>query len=85
VRTKVSNRGSHVRYHKEKTGFAAALQRGVAWHWVETFLNQAGGLNLTWEELKDNMGRAFGQVDTEEVALKKFQEIQQGNQTAAAY
>jgi len=66
-------------------GFAATLLRGVAWHWVETFLNQTGGLNLTWEELKDNMGRAFGQVDAEEVAFKKFQEIQQGNQTAAAY
>jgi len=52
---------------------------------VETFLNQIGGLNLTWEELKDNMGRAFGKVDAEEVAFKKFQEIQQGNLTAAAY
>jgi len=52
---------------------------------VETFLNQEGGINLTWEELKTNMKHAFGQVDAEEIAFEKFQKIQQGNRTAATY
>jgi len=52
---------------------------------VETFLNQEGGINLTWEELKTNMRHAFGQVDTEEIAFEEFQKIQQGNRTAATY
>jgi len=46
---------------------------------VETFLNQEGGINLTWEELKTNMKHAFSQVDVKEIAFKKFQKIQQGN------
>jgi len=37
---------------------------------VETFLNQEGGINLTWEELKTNMRHAFGQVDPEEIAFE---------------
>jgi len=57
----------------------------VAWNWVETFLNQEGGINLTWEELKTNMKNAFGQVDAEEIAFEKFQKIQQGNRMAATY
>jgi len=52
---------------------------------VETFLNQDGGINLTWEELKTSMKHAFGQVDAEEIAFEKFQKIQQGNRTAATY
>jgi len=52
---------------------------------VETFLNQEGGINLTWEELKTNMKHAFGQVDAEEIVFEKFQKIQQGNRTAATY
>jgi len=47
----------------------------VAWTWVETFLNQDGGINLTWEALKTNMKHDFGQVDAEEIAFKKFQKI----------
>jgi len=31
------------------------------------------------------MRHAFGQVDAEEIAFKKFQKIQQGNQRAATY
>ena len=52
---------------------------------METFLNQEGGINLTWEELKTNMKHDFGQVDAEEIAFEKFQKIQQGNRTAATY
>jgi len=70
---------------EKKTGYASSLLRGVAWNWVETFLNQEGGINLTWEELKTNMKHAFGQVDAEEIAFEKFQKIQQGNRTAATY
>jgi len=40
---------------------------------------------MTWNEFKVNMGHAFGEVDTEEMVYEKFQKIQQGNQTAAAY
>ena len=57
----------------------------MAWNWVETFLNQEGGINLTWEELKTNMRHAFGQVDTKEITFEKFQKIQQGHRTAATY
>jgi len=64
---------------EKKTEYACSLLRGVAWNWVETFLNQEGGINVTWEELKTNMRHAFGQVDTQEIAFEKFQKIQQGN------
>ena len=57
----------------------------MACNWVETFLNQEGGINLTWEELKTNMRHAFGQVDAKEIAFEKFQKIQQGNRTVATY
>jgi len=70
---------------EKMTGYASSLLQGVAWNWVETFLNQEGGINLTWEELKTNMRHAFGQVDAEEIAFQKFLKIQQGNQTAATY
>jgi len=52
---------------------------------VETFVNQEGGIKLTWEKQKTNMRHAFGQVDAEEIAFEKFQKIQQGNRTAATY
>ena len=51
----------------------------MAWKWVETFLSQERGINLTWKELKTNMRHAFGQVAAEEIAFEKFQKIQQGN------
>jgi len=70
---------------RKKTDYASSLLRGVAWNWVETFLNQEGGISLTWEELKTNMKHAFGQVDAEEIAVEKFQKIQQGDRTAATY
>jgi len=70
---------------EKKTGYASSLLRGVAWNWVETFLNQEGGINLTWEELKTNMRHAFGQVDAKEISFEKFQKIQQGNRPAATY
>jgi len=70
---------------EKKTGYISFLLRGVAWNWVETFLNQEGGINLIWEELKTKMKNAFGQVDAEELAFEKFQKIQQGNQMAATY
>ena len=60
---------------EKKTGYASSLLRGVAWNWVETFLKQEGGINLTWEELKTNMSHVFGQVDAEEIAFEKFQKI----------
>jgi len=70
---------------QKKTGYASSLLRGVAWNWVETFLNQEGGINLTWEELKTNMRHAFGQVDAEEIVFEKFHKIQQGHRMAATY
>jgi Retrotransposon gag protein/Zinc knuckle len=76
-----------IRYDTDgkKTGYAGALLRGVAWSWLEPMITQAGGLNMTWDEFKISMGHAFGEVNTEEVAYEKFQKIQQGNRTAAAY
>jgi len=71
--------------NEKKMGYASSLLQGVAWNWVETFLNQEGGINLTWEELKTNMRYALGQVDVEEIAFEKFQKLQQGNRTAATY
>ena len=82
---KFRTEGNRFNDDEKKTGYASSLLQGVAWNWVETFLNQEGGINLTWEELKTNMKHAFGQVDAEEIAFEKFQKIQQGNQTAATY
>jgi len=82
---KFRSEGNRFDDDEKKTGYASSLLRGVAWNWVETFLNQEVGINLTWEELKTNMKHAFGQVDAQEIAFEKFQKIQQGNQTAATY
>jgi len=82
---KFRTEGNQFDNDEKKTGYASSLLRGVAWNWVETFLNQEGGINLTWEELKINLRHAFGQVDTEEIAFEKFQKIQQGHRTAATY
>jgi hypothetical protein len=68
-----------------KTAFAGALLEGVAWNWVEPFLTRPEGLNQTWTEFKNALEHAFGEVDREEVAYEKFQKIEQGNRTAAAY
>ena len=82
---KFRTKGNQFDDDEKKTGYASSLLRGVAWNWVETFLNQEGGINLTWEELKTNMKNAFGQVDAKEIAFEKLKKIQQGNQTAATY
>jgi len=82
---KFRSEGNRFDDDEKKTGYASSLLQAVAWNWVETFLNQEGGINLTWEELKTNMKHAFGQVDAEEIAFEKFQKIQQGNRTAATY
>jgi len=82
---KFRTEGNRFDDNEKKTGYASSLLRGVAWNWVETFLNQQGGINLTWEELKTNMRSAFGQVDAEEIAFEKFQKIQQRNRTGATY
>jgi len=82
---KFRTQGNRFDDDEKKTGYASSLLRGVACNWVETFLNQEGGINLTWEELKTNMRHAFGQVDAEEIAFEKFQKIQQGHRTAATY
>jgi hypothetical protein len=68
-----------------KTAFAAALLEGIAWNWVEPFLTRPEGLNQTWIAFKAALKHAFGEVDREEVAYEKFQKIEQGNRTAAAY
>jgi len=77
--------GSRFDNDEKKTGYTSDLLQGVAWNWVETFLNQEGGINLIWEELKTSMKHAFGQVDAEEIAFEKFQKLQQGSRTAATY
>jgi len=82
---KFRTEGNRFDDNEKKTGYVSFLLRGVAWNWVETFLNQKGGINLTWEELKTNMRHTFGQVDTEEIAFEKFHKIQQGHQNAATY
>jgi len=82
---KFGTEGNRFDDDEKKTGYASSLLRGVAWNWVETFLNQEGGFNLTWEELKTSMKHAFGQVDAEEIAFEKFQKIQQGSRRAATY
>jgi len=72
--------------NEKKTRYTSSLLREVAWNWVETFLNQERGINLSWKELKTNMRHAFGQVDVEEIAFEKFQIlIQQGYRMAATY
>jgi hypothetical protein len=68
-----------------KTAFAGALLEGVAWNWLEPFLTRPEGLNQTWTDFKTALENAFGEVDREEVAYEKFQKIEQGNRTAAAY
>jgi len=46
--------------NEKKKGYTSSLLGGVAWNWVETFLNKAGGIDLTWEEVKRNMKYSFG-------------------------
>jgi len=75
---KFRTEGNRFDDNEKKMGFASSLLRGVAWNWVETFLNQDGGINLTWEELKTNMKYAFRQVDAEEIAFEKSQKTSRG-------
>jgi len=82
---KFRTEGSRFDNDEKRTGYQSALLRGVTRNWVEIFLNQEGGINLTWEELKTSIKHAFGQVDAEEIAFEKFQKIQQGSRTAATY
>jgi len=72
---KFRTEGNRFDNDEKTTGYASSLLCGVAWAWVETILNQDGGINLTWEALKTNMKHTFGQVDAEEIAFKKFQKI----------
>ena len=44
---KFRTEGNRFDNDEKKTGYASSLLRGVAWNWVETFLNQEGGINLT--------------------------------------
>lgn len=70
---------------EKKIAYTSSLLKGVAWSWVEPLITRTGGAAATWEEFKTAMGRAFGEIDTREVAYEKFQKIQQGNRSAAAY
>jgi len=72
---KLRTEGNRFNDDEKKMEYASSLLRGMAWNWVETFLNQEEGINLTWEELKTNMRHAFGPVDAEEIPFEKFQKI----------
>ena len=70
---------------EKKIAYTSSLLKGVAWSWVEPLITGTGNAATTWEEFRAAMGRAFGEVDTREVAYEKFQKIQQGTRSAAAY
>jgi hypothetical protein len=70
---------------EKKIAYTSSLLKGVAWNWVEPLITAENAPAMTWAEFKTAMGRAFGEIDTREVAYEKFQKIQQGNRSAAAY
>jgi hypothetical protein len=70
---------------EKKIANTSSLLKDVAWNWVEPLIMAENTPTMTWADFKTAMGRAFGELDTREVAYEKFQKIQQGNRSAAAY
>jgi hypothetical protein len=69
----------------KKIAYTSSYCKGIAWNWVEPLITENNSSLTTWQAFKTAMGRAFGEVDTREVAYGKFQKIQQGSRSAAAY
>jgi hypothetical protein len=70
---------------EKKIAYTSSLLKGIAWNWVEPLITAENTPATTWTDFKTAMGRAFGEIDTREVAYEKFQKIQQGSRSAAAY
>jgi hypothetical protein len=68
----------------KKIAYTSSYCKGIAWNWVEPLTTGTSNLT-TWDAFKTAMGKAFGEIDTREVAYGKFQKIQQGSRSAAAY
>jgi hypothetical protein len=68
----------------KKIAYTSSYCKGIAWSWVEPLITGTSDLT-TWDDFKTAMGKAFGEIDTREVAYGKFQKIQQGPRSAAAY
>jgi hypothetical protein len=70
---------------EKRIAYTSSLLKGIAWNWVEPFITGTVMATTTWIAFKTSMERAFGEIDTREVAYEKFMKIQQGNRSAAAY
>jgi hypothetical protein len=71
--------------HTEKVNYASAHCRRVAWKWIEPSIVDGTSKYDTWAGFKTAIQRAFGEIDTKEVAKVKFNKIEQGNRSAAVY
>jgi hypothetical protein len=70
---------------EKKIAYTSSLLKGIAWNWVEPLVTGTDMATTTWAAFKTSMEKAFGEIDTREVAYEKFMKIQQGNRSAAAY
>jgi hypothetical protein len=70
---------------EKRIAYTSSLLKGIAWSWVEPLVTGTDMATTTWAVFKTLMEKAFGEVDTREVAYEKFMKIQQGNKSAAAY
>ena len=69
----------------QKVNYASGRCRGIAWNWIEPSIIEGRSRYTTWEDFKTALARAFGEVDAKEVAMRKFDKVQQGARSAAAY
>jgi hypothetical protein len=69
----------------KRVNYASSRYRGNAWSWIEPSIAQGQSTYKMWEEFKTTITWAFGEVDSKEVARRRFKAIRQGNRSAAAY
>jgi hypothetical protein len=69
----------------KKVHYASSQCWGNAWAWIEPCITDGKSKYEGWEDFKTAITRAFGEVDSKEVARRKFKTIWEGNCSATAY
>lgn len=73
------------RTERSKISYAISRTRGAAWDWASASVQDGRTSYDTWKSFTEALRKAFGEVDSREVARKKLQACRQGNRSASAY
>jgi hypothetical protein len=60
----------------KKVNYASLQYQGNAWAWIEPSITDGKNKYEGWEDFKTTITQAFGEVDSKEVARRKFKTIQ---------